>query len=579
MQHLLWLLRLSKPYAGWMLAGALLSLLTLLANVGLMAMSGWFIAAMAVAGAAGVSMNYFTPAAVIRACAILRTAGRYGERLLTHEATFRLLAELRSWFYNRLEPLAPTQLAEYHSGDLLSRIRADIDTLDSFYLRLLLPVSVALLASLIFILYLAWFNPRLALVEGLMLALAGIILPYLIGRAVGSAGQRITESSAALRSNLVSDLQGMSELLIDGAGERHAQRLVQLSTAIATEQRHMARLSGLSQGAIGLCTNLAMWLITLTVIPMISLGELPPVQLAMLALFTLASFEAVAPLPQAFQSLDAILAAARRIRRIAEQAPLLQEPQQQIRLSSRPSIQLQRVSLRYPAQAKEALHEIDLALPPGRRLALVGPSGSGKSSLLNLLLKFHPPSHGVILIDGQALARISGEAIRERISVVPQQSHLFNTTIRDNLLLAKPDASQDAIEQACRIAAIHDFIQSQPEGYTTQVGETGVRLSGGQLRRVAIARAILKDAPILVLDEPTEGLDPQTAQRVLDNILAWLGERSLLLITHRFQGLAEMHEILVLESGRISERGSHQALLAKAGRYRQFYRSNRLLDL
>jgi ATP-binding cassette subfamily C protein CydC len=312
---------------------------------------------------------------------------------------------------------------------------------------------------------------------------------------------------------------------------------------------------------------------------MISLGELPPVQLAMLALFTLASFEAVAPLPQAFQSLDAILTAARRIRCIAEQTPLLQEPQQATSLSRHPSIHLQGVSLRYPAQTMEALHEIDLALPPGHRLALVGPSGSGKSSLLNLLLKFHPPSHGDILIDGQSLARISGESIRERISVVPQQSHLFNTTIRDNLLLAKPDASQDAIEQACRIAEIHDFIQSQPEGYATQVGETGVRLSGGQLRRVAIARAILKDAPILVLDEPTEGLDPQTAQRVLDNILAWLGDRSLLLITHRLQGLAEMHEILVLESGRISERGSHSALLENAGRYWQFYQQNRRLDL
>ncbi len=391
MPHLLWLLRLSKPYAGWMLAGTLLSLLTLLANVGLMAMSGWFIAAMAVAGTVGASMNYFTPAAVIRTCAILRTAGRYGERLLTHQATFRLLSELRSWFYNRLEPLAPTQLAEYHSGDLLSRIRADIDTLDSFYLRLLLPIGVALLASLIFILFLAWFNSLLALIEGLMLALAGIILPYLSGRAVASAGQRITESSATLRTHLISDLQGMSELLIDGAGERHAQRLVQLSRAIATEQRHMARLSGLSQSAISLFANLAMWLITVAAIPLISASELPPVQLAMLALFTLASFEAVAPLPQAFQSLDAILTAARRIRHIAEQAPLLQEPQQQIRLASHPSIHLQRVSLRYPAQAKEVLHEIDLTLPPGHRLALVGPSGSGKSSILDLLLKFHPP--------------------------------------------------------------------------------------------------------------------------------------------------------------------------------------------
>ncbi|MGD8588922.1 MAG: thiol reductant ABC exporter subunit CydC, partial [Chromatiales bacterium] len=176
MGQLLWLLRLGRPYAGWLAGGALLSLLTLLANVGLMAMSGWFISAMALAGAAGVSINYFTPAAVIRACAILRTTGRYAERLLTHEATFRLLTELRVWFYQRLEPLAPGQLADYHSGDLLSRLRADIDTLDHFYLRLLLPTLVAVAATLLFVLFLAWFDPLLALIEGLMLLLAGVVL-------------------------------------------------------------------------------------------------------------------------------------------------------------------------------------------------------------------------------------------------------------------------------------------------------------------------------------------------------------------------------------------------------------------
>jgi ATP-binding cassette subfamily C protein CydC len=224
------------------------------------------------------------------------------------------------------------------------------------------------------------------------------------------------------------------------------------------------------------------------------------------------------------------------------------------------------------------LRQIDLALPPGRRVAVVGPTGSGKSSLLNLLLRWQAPNQGEILIDGQSIETVAGESLRQRLAVVPQQCHLFNTTIRENLLLARPEADQATVEQACRIAEIHDFIQSQPGGYATEVGETGVRLSGGQIRRLAIARAILKDAPILLLDEPTEGLDPQTAQRVMDNLLAWLGERSLLLVTHRLAGLAAMHEILVLEAGCISERGTQQALLQRLGSFRQLYRYHLRLD-
>jgi ATP-binding cassette subfamily C protein CydC len=194
------------------------------------------------------------------------------------------------------------------------------------------------------------------------------------------------------------------------------------------------------------------------------------------------------------------------------------------------------------------------------------------------LLKFYPPSQGRLTLDGTPLSQLSGESVRERIAVVAQQNHLFNTTIRENLLLAKSDADQAELEQACRIAEIHDFVQAQPKGYETQVGETGIRLSGGQVRRIAIARAVLKGARILVLDEPTEGLDPQTARQVLENIGAWLGERSLLLITHRLQGLAAMDEILVMESGRIRERGKHRQLLKQGGRYSRLHALNRLLD-
>ncbi|MEJ2453354.1 MAG: thiol reductant ABC exporter subunit CydC [Candidatus Thiodiazotropha sp.] len=572
------LLSLLRPVMGWMLLGGLIAFVTLLANVILMAISGWFIAAMALAGAAGVSMNYFTPAAVIRACAITRTVGRYGERLVTHEATLRLLANLRVWFYQRLEPLAPAVLEGYRSGDLLSRLRADIDTLDHLYLRLLLPTLVALASSLVFVLFLLWFSPILALIEACLLGLAGVALPLILNRLAAPSGERINTLSSDLRAGLVSDLQGLGELLIDGADIRHAQRIGELSQRLAAAQTRMSQLDGIAQGAVGLCANLAMWLIALSAIPMVRSGELPPAHLAMLALFTLASFEAIATLPAAFQGLSETMMAARRIFALVDAQPAVTEPLAPEPLPQDLTLRLRSVHFTYPAADTPALRGLDLTLPPGGKLALIGPSGSGKTTLLQLLLKFRSPDSGEIGLGGVSYGSIAGETLRGRIAVATQYNHLFNASIRDNLLLANPEADQEAIETACRLAMIHDFIIAQPEAYETGVGELGLRLSGGQTRRLAIARALLKDAPILILDEPTEGLDPHTERQMMRNILQWTEGRSLLLVTHRVQGLEMMDEILMLDDGGISERGSHAELLATSATYRQLQGQQLLLD-
>jgi len=574
------LLAILRPSGGWMLLGGLLALATLLANVILMTLSGWFIAAMAAAGVAGVSMNYFTPAAVIRACAIARTAGRYGERLVTHEATLRLLSHLRVWFYQRIEPLAPAALEHYRSGDLLSRLRADIDTLDHFYLRLLLPSAVALLSAAAFILFMLWFDPRLALIEGGLLALAGVVLPLWLKRLATPTGERVTRLASELRASLVDDLQGMGELLIDGADRRHAERIAQLSRQLAGEQTRLNRLDGLALGAVGLCANLALWLVLLTAIPMVREANLPPVQLAMLALFTLASFEAVAPLPAAFQGLGETLEAARRIFGLVDSAPAVAEPADPAAPPGEFTLALTGVGFSYPghADASPLLDSLDLRLPAGGRIALLGPSGSGKTTLLQLLLKFRSPDRGEITLGGVAYDRLSGEALRRRIAVATQYNHLFNASIRDNLRLARPGAGQDEIESACRLAMLHDFIAGLPEGYDTRVGELGLRLSGGQVRRLAVARALLKEAPILILDEPTEGLDPRTERMMMRNLLEGTAGRSLLLVTHRVVGLEAMDEILLLHAGRIAERGSHASLIATSGSYRQLRALQQRLD-
>lgn len=548
MNDLLRLLRLFKPYWWWMALGIFLSFITLLANVGLMAVSGWFITAMAMAGVAGVTMNYFSPSALIRLAAIVRTAGRYGERLVTHEATFRILAELRVWFYQHIEPLAPAVLENYRSGDVLSRIRTDIDTLNNVYLRLLVPVAVAVLATLVFVVALLFYHPLLAVVEWGLLLVAGVLIPWLMNRWGHDTGKQMVETSAQLRAALVNDLQGMGELLVYGAADAHAAHIRHLSQALAGQQQTLSRLNGIAQGALGLCANLAMWAMLLLAIPLVADKTIAPPDLTMLALFALASFEAVLPLPLAFQSLGETLAAARRIFGLADELPAVAEPTQPLPIPQRLDFMFEQVTFRYNTGGDTVLQDLTLALPQGHKLAVVGVTGAGKSTLTSLLLRFRDPPEGELLLGGIPLARYSGEVLRERIAVVPQQTHLFNATLRDNLLLAKRDATEAELEAVCRTALIHAFISQQPQGYATWVGETGVRLSGGQAKRVAIARALLKPASLLILDEPTEGLDAETAAQVMANILTHVEKtgQSLLLITHRRHGLEAMDSVFAL---------------------------------
>jgi ATP-binding cassette subfamily C protein CydC len=548
------LLTLVKPWWGWMLLGALLSLITILANISLMALSGWFIATMAMAGVTGASVNYFTPSAGIRAFAITRTASRYGERLVTHEATFRLLATLRTWFYEHLEPLAPAILQNYRSGDLLSRIRADIDALENFYLRILAPLLVAAISSVAILLFLAQYSVILMLIELALLMIAGVAIPLLVNHLAHQAASRKVETTSALRSAVIDSTQGMSELLIYGAAAQQAEKVSTLSEQLISDQQHLAKLNGGTQSAVGFCANISMWLMLIIAIPMVTVGSLTPANLPMLALFALASFEAILPLPLAFQTLPSTLAAARRLFDIVDSKPAVQEPSSPSDLPERFDIEINNVTLRYPNSQSNALEAINLSIPQGSHLAIVGPSGSGKSTLINALMRFWPVADGTIQFGGVGIEQLTGDDLRSQFAVAAQQSTLFNSTIRRNLLLAKRDASEDEIQQACKLAQIHDFIETLPEGYETWIGEAGHKLSGGQMRRLGIARALLKAAPVLILDEPGEGLDSVTEQAMLKAITESAKDRTLILITHHSVGLDDMHQIIHLEQGHIVKR-------------------------
>ena len=568
MRVFLRLLALHRPHAGWLALGVVLSLLTLLANVVLMTTSGWFIAAMGLAGAAGVSINYFTPAAVIRACAIVRTTGRYGERLITHDATLRLLSRLRVWLYGVLEPLAPAALGQERSGGLLSRFTADIDTLDNVYLRILLPISVALLASALFVAWLWWLSPALAVAEAGLLLASGLVLPWLLARNGGLAGERAMAAQERLRADTADALQGLGELVFHGADGEQAARIDRIGRELGAAQLRAERWTSAGQALVVLGAWVALWAMLALVAPQVHAGTRPPAHLAMLALFALASFEAVAPLPLAFRSLGATLASARRLLELADRKPPVPEPTGPAPRVQEYAFRFASVGFRYPGSGKPVLEEIDFTIPDGSRTAIVGPTGAGKSTLLQLMVRFQLPSAGRLYFGGLDMRAWPGEALRERLAVADQNVHLFIGTLRQNLLLARPGASERQLLRACDVARLHDWIDTLPRGLDTEIGEAALRISGGEARRLAIARMLLREAPVLILDEPTEGLDAGSARQLMEGILNLQPRRTLILVTHRLNELPRMDQVILLDRGKVLARGDHATLMSESAAYR-----------
>ena len=469
---------------------------------------------------------------------------------MTHEATFRLLASLRAWFYASLEPLAPARLQLHRGGDLMSRIRSDIDSLDTLYLRVVAPTLAALLSTLLLVGFLALFSGAAALVLAASLVGAGVALP-LAARSLGRGpGRRVVAIRAELRSAVSDTVRGLGELVVDAAIGRREAEIDSLGRSLVREQRRQARITIVGAALSGLVAALALWGALLVAIPALRHGRLSGPDLVMIAFLVLASFEAVAPLPAAFQALGETLAAASRIFALVDAAPAVAEPVREAAASRRHDLRMRGVRMRYDPDSPWALDGIDLDVPQGGRLGIVGPSGSGKSSLLAVLLRFWEYQEGEVSIGGVPISALRGDTVRGLCSVVAQQTHLFNTSIRENLRLARPDAADDELRRALRRAHLEDDVAALPDGLSTVVGENGARFSGGQARRLAIARAFLRDAPILLLDEPTEGLDPASERAVLDGLATLMRGRTTILITHRPQALAGLDQVIRLDRGR-----------------------------
>jgi thiol reductant ABC exporter CydC subunit len=549
---------------------------TIASSIGLLATSAYIISfaalqpSIAELQVAIVSVRFF---------GIARGALRYVERLMSHDVAFRLIARLRVWFFCKLEPLAPARLMHYRSGDLLRRIVGDVDTLEFFFIRVIAPPFVALAVSALTLVLLGSFDTRLALsIVGIQF-LAGVILPVTMLRWGRDSGRRLVEVRADLKAALVETLQGSADILACGQELTHLDRLHGLSQRLTDMQFRFARRDALAVVLNDFAASLAALVALALSIPLIRQGQIEGMYLAVILLATMASFEAIAPLAATFQQLEEQGAAADRLFEIIDAVPDIAEPPEPRMRTSDHSIYFDSVCFRYTSDLPLALDRIDFELPMGGKLAIVGANGSGKTSIVNLLLQFWDYQEGSIRLGKDEIRDYPPDILRKMISVVPQRSQFLNDSIRNNLLLAQPEAGQAQLEAAAQCAQILEFIHSLPQGFDTRIGEGGQLLSAGERQRLSVVRGLLKDAPLLILDEPTTHLDAITEHALMDNLLTWSLDQSLLLITHRLVNLDRMDQIIVLRQGRIAEHGSHTSLIERKGIYWRLWQRQNQIDL
>lgn len=570
MRELIPFLKLYRSHWLGLFLGIFLSFLTLLCAIGLLTLSGWFISASAIAGISAIShFNYMLPAAAVRGFSIARTAGRWGERVVSHNATFKLLANLRVFFFHKLTPLIPGKIANLRDADILNRLVADVDAMDHVYLRLLSPLVVGLFAALTISGFLYWFDAKVGIALGTILLSILIFFPiifYFLGKPYGQA---ITQIKSQFRIALLDIIQGYSELNIFGALNSYQDKAKKEQQALLIMQRKMAIITGFANALLLLINGLTLILMLWLVADGVG-GQAPNALIAMVAFATMASFELLMPVAGAFQYLSQTLTSAKRLNEIIQAKPeTVFDPNGYDRCAIG-KIDIHNISYCYQNSAQKALENISMSIQAGEKIALIGQTGCGKSTLLQLITRSWDPSIGQINIDDISLTQWQEAALRKSIAVVSQRVDIFNGPLRQNLSIAKSDVTDDELIKILNDLDLTHLLDGV--GLDTWLGDGGRVLSGGERRRIGIARAILLDAPILLLDEPTEGLDVNTEQKILSLLFDHCKNKTVLFITHRLVALNEFDRLVLMDNGKIVEQGSHKELLAKQGHYAQLLR-------
>ncbi|EOS96530.1 cysteine/glutathione ABC transporter ATP-binding protein/permease CydC [Erwinia tracheiphila] len=546
--------------------GVVLAMITLLASIGLLTLSGWFLAASSLAGMAGLfSFNYMLPAAGVRGAAIVRTAARYFERLVSHDATFRVLEHLRVFSFSKLFPLSPAKLTDFRRTDLLNRLVADVDTLDHLYLRILSPFVCALIVILAITAGLSFLDWQLALLLGGILTLTLLLLPLLFYRPGLSAGQTLTALRAQYRAQLTDWLQSQTELKLYGAAQRFRNDLRMTEAKWQNVQRTQSSLTGLSQALLLLITGTSVVLVFWLSAGGIGNETHPGALIALFVFCALAAFEAIAPVGGAFLHLGQVIASAERLTQIINQPPAVIFPTRQQGGVTTPALSIHNVNFSYP-NGRSVLNDVSLDVSAGEHIALLGRTGCGKSTLLQLLTRAWDVDSGDIVIHGQPLKKWDEASLRSMTSVVTQRVYLFSGTLRQNLCLAASESSDEQLTDVLYQVGL-DGLLLDGQGLNNWLGEGGRQLSGGELRRLGLARALLHGGSLLLLDEPTEGLDAETERQILTLLHEVAKNKTLIMVTHRLRGLAHFDRICVMEEGCLVEQGKHHDLIAKRGCY------------